>query len=220
MIDIGVKISTLRQGLGLSQDAFAAKLGYSKAKVQNIEAGKQRVDHEFLTALATIFAVDMNDLLGFTPLGGSRDVNITTPEFIPIPRYSVQASAGQGALVDGEETTGFYAFNQKWLARRGLNAANLAVIAVRGDSMEPRLTSGDLILIDRAQRQIADGVAYVVRLGDDLVVKHIQRTSARTISLISANQLYPIQHVELAALGELAGQIEVIGRVMASMHEW
>ena len=140
--------------------------------------------------------------------------------FFPIPRFSIEASAGPGTAAESEETTGFYAFNQKWLARRGLNPANLAVIAVRGDSMEPKLAEGDLILIDRAQRQIADGRAFVLRIDSDLLVKHIQRIGPGTISLISANRLYPPREVAIADLDGDCNQIEIIGRVVASMHEW
>ena len=55
---------------------------------------------------------------------------------------------------------------------------------MRGDSMEPRLSEGDLILVDRAQQQISDGIAYVLRLGDDLLVKYVQRLGASTVSLL------------------------------------
>lgn len=134
-----------------------------------------------------------------------------------VPRFSVEASAGHGATALDEETTGYYAFNRKWLARRRLSPANLAVVAVRGDSMEPRLTNGDLILVDRSQREIADGLAYVMRIDNDLLVKNVQRIRAGVVALLSANTFYPPREVSLS---DIDGQIEVIGRVVASMHEW
>lgn len=217
MSDMSKNISDFRQRLGLSQDAFATRIGYPKAKVQNIEAGKQRADHDFLAAVAIEFTANLNDLLGVPSAPPSNAVNITPDEFAQIPRYQVEASAGCGALVEAEETSGFYAFNLKWLARRGLKPAHLCVISVRGDSMEPRLADGDLILVDRAQRQIADGLAYVMRIGDDLLVKNVQRIDAARIALLSANTLYPPRELDLENLGPDA---EVIGRVVASMQEW
>lgn len=150
-------------------------------------------------------------------MASSGAVNDTLNEFAQIPRYQVEASAGCGALVEAEETSGSYAFNLKWLARRGLKPSHLCVISVRGDSMEPRLADGDLILVDRAQRQIADGLAYVMRIDNDLIVKNIQRVRPGVIALLSANTLYPPRELDLENLGPDA---EVIGRVVASMQEW
>lgn len=144
-------------------------------------------------------------------------ISATAPDFIPIPRFAVDAAAGPGALVDTETQTGFYAFNRSWLARRHLDPKSLAVISVRGDSMEPRLSDGDLILVDRAQKQISDGIAYVLRLGSDLLVKYVQRIGPGAISILSANTLYPPREIDIAALD---GELEIIGRVIASMHEW
>ncbi len=138
-------------------------------------------------------------------------------DFLPIPRFSVDASAGGGALVDKETQTGFYAFNRRWLDRRQLDPGSLAVIAVRGDSMEPKLSDGDLILVDRAQRQIADGIAYVLRIDTDLLVKNVQRVRPGVIALLSANALYPPREIDAEGLD---GEVEIIGRVVASMHEW
>jgi len=120
-------------------------------------------------------------------------------------------------LVDEETQTGFYAFNRRWLDRRQLNQKSLAVIAVRGDSMEPKLSDGDLILVDRVQRQIADGIAYVLRLGSDLLVKYVQRIGPDRVSLISENRRYPPREI---AAKDTGGDVEIIGRVVASMHEW
>ena len=212
---------------------FSEAIGISYRTVQNYIGEERAVGSDFLTAYSARLGISATWIL--TGLGdplltekhpneggdfSGREHQTVAPDFVSVPRYAVEASAGDGALPGDEETTGFYAFNRKWLARRGLSPANLAVISVRGDSMVPRLSEGDLILIDRAQRQITDGRVFVVRLGTDLLVKHVQRLGPDSISLISANKLYPPREVALSALGDQAGQIEVIGRVVASMHEW
>lgn len=134
-----------------------------------------------------------------------------------MPRYAVEASAGHGALPGDEETTGFYAFNRKWLARRGLNPDRLAIISVKGDSMEPGFCHNDLILVDQAQDQPTDGLVFVFRLGAELFVKHVQRLPDGGMQLISANKLYPPIVVDA---GKAKNGFQVIGRVVASMHEW
>ena len=90
----------------------------------------------------------------------SREVAIH-PDFVAIPRYDVEAAAGSGgAFVDQEVGTGYYAFGRLWLRRRGLIVGKLSVISVTGDSMEPDLREGDLVLIDHAQTRPRDGLIY------------------------------------------------------------
>lgn len=215
MTDIHARIRSVREDLGLTRKAFGTSIGASEAKVQALETGRQRVDHPILEALSRNLGVDTNWLL----LGGDNHHSITSicDDFIPIARYAVDAAAGDGALVDSEDQTGFYAFNRSWLERRKLSPDQLAVISVRGDSMEPRLADGDLILVDQAQNQIVDGVTYVVRLGNDLLVKYVQRISPDAVSLLSENRRYPPREITLATMGD---QAAIIGRVVASMHEW
>ncbi|KMW60753.1 putative phage repressor [Candidatus Rhodobacter oscarellae] len=83
--------------------------------------------------------------------------------------------------------------------------------------MEPKLSDGDLILVDQAQVEIADGITYVIRLGNDLLVKYVQRISPDAVSLLSENNRYPPREISLATIGE---DTAIIGRVVASMHEW
>lgn len=218
MSEFSANISHLRAQMGLSRASLAEKLGVSPDKIKHVETGHQRADHELLFALRTRLGVDLNALIGgdtsgqILPMSSERD-----PDFVSVRRFSVEVAAGEGALVQDEDCTGFYAFNRKWLARRNLSPASLVVVAVRGDSMEPRLSSGDLILVDRAQSQISDGLAYVIRIDNDLMVKNVQRIRPGIVALISANTFYPPREVNLS---ELDGQLEVIGRVVASMHEW
>ena len=201
--------------LGLSRAAFGEALGVKADKVKHIETGFQRADHEFLAALRAVYGVDLNTL--FSPRTDMENIAHTaTPEFIPIPRYTVEASAGHGALVQEEEGSGYYAFNRKFLERRGLKPDMLSVISVRGDSMEPDLRSGDLILLNRADIEPVDGKIYAVRFDCDLFVKRIQRLPGNGLMLVSSNPTYQPITVDAGTLGD----IQIIGRVVNSTHEW
>lgn len=204
------------------------RTGVKYRTIQNYLADDRGIGSDFLTALSTQLNVSASWVLtGDGPMylsaihpNEGTDIHTkstASSDFIPIPRLSVEAAAGVGALVDDELQSGFYAFNRSWLERRQLQPSTLSVIAVRGDSMEPKLSDGDLILVDRAQRQIADGISYVIRLGSDLLVKYVQRLGPNTISLISENRRYPPREIDIEAVN---GEVEIIGRVVASMHEW
>ena len=58
MSGIGEKIRAVREARGLSRKAFAVRTGVSEAKVQAVEIGKQRADHEFLTSIVRNLGVD------------------------------------------------------------------------------------------------------------------------------------------------------------------
>lgn len=211
---------------GMNIKEFAEALGVSYRTVQNYISGERGIGSDFLAAAAERLGVSATWILtgmgeplvtANHPIECLSDGKNTVSDFDLIPRHQVAASAGHGATVADEAVSGHYAFNRKWLTRRNLNPKTLAVISVRGDSMEPRLRDGDLIVLDKSQTEIADGRAFVLRLGTDLVVKYIQRIGASRISLLSANTFYPPREIDL---DKIDGEAEIIGRVVASMQEW
>ncbi len=130
------------------------------------------------------------------------DPRSESQDFIPILRFAVEASAGPGSLPDNEETSGFHVFNKMWLARRRLAPAGVTAVAVGGDSTEPTLSNGDL------------------RLGDDLLVKHILRLGPATVAPVSANTAHAPREVRIDEFANDDPTFALIGRVVASMHEW
>lgn len=211
---------------GMNIKEFSDALGVSYRTVQNYISGERGIGSDFLAAASERLGVSATWILtgigdpiiaSNHPIGCSLGVKNTVSDFEQIPRYQVDAAAGHGVTVEDEAVSGHYAFNRKWLTRRNLNPKNLAVISVRGDSMEPRLRDGDLIVLDKSQTDIADGRAFVLRLGTDLVVKYIQRLGASRIALLSANTFYPPREIDL---DKIDSDVMIIGRVVASMQEW
>jgi len=212
--DIHSRIREVREDKGLTRKAFGTAIGASEAKVQALENGRQRVDHPILEALSRNLGVDVNWLL----LGGDNhhSASVLDSGFLSIQRFDVGASAGTGSLVEAEVGTGHYAFNRSWLKRRGLNPDDLAVISVRGDSMEPELNDNDLILLDRSLTSPKDGEMFVVRYAGDLFVKRVQVMPFGGYTLSSTNKFYSRIVVETNE----AIDLKFIGKVVASMHEW
>ncbi|APX17807.1 hypothetical protein BWR17_18115 (plasmid) [Phaeobacter inhibens] len=225
MTDLSANFAKIRQDLGLSRAAFASRLGVSADKIKHVESGHQRADHELLFALGSEFDVDLNALLGLEAKRQSLPASCgwqnlppeADPEsdFVHVRRYDISVSAGNGRQATDENVVGHYAFSRRWLTRRNLNPDNLAVVRVAGDSMEPKLSNGDLAVIDTTATEMKDGVTYVFRLGDDLLIKRLQILPQRQVNLCSHNPEYSPIQVELAS-----GELTSIGRVVASMHEW
>ena len=83
--------------------------------------------------------------------------------------------------------------------------AKLAIIPCAGNSMEPTIKEGDLIVFQQDFSQI-EGAVYVCRYDDELFVKRLRKRP--TIALISDNKDYdPIEIQE-------AEEIEILGRVV------
>jgi len=130
--------------------------------------------------------------------------------FIMVPRYDVRASAGGGALIHSELIVDHLAFRQEWVLKMGLMRQKLALIEVHGDSMEPALCNGDLVLIDlRACELSADGI-YVIQHRGHLLVKRIQSKLDGRVIIKSDNPAY---EPEILGPDEAEGLI-VVGRVV------
>ena len=130
--------------------------------------------------------------------------------FIPIPRIDVQASAGYGNLATHEETIGMLSFRETWLAGRGINPHTAKVISAKGDSMEPTIRDGDILLIDGSVNHVADHGIYIVIVSGMVLVKRIQISSDQSIVLKSDNGMYNDESFDASRKHEL----EIAGRVM------
>lgn len=126
-----------------------------------------------------------------------------------VPIYDVSAAAGAGAFVEGEQVADHLLVRADWL--RELvgylpSSDKVAIIQVQGDSMEPTLSPGDLILVERrtyTREELTDGI-YVVRLEGALLVKRLQFVPGG-IALISDNERYERQVVS---------DVDVVARVI------
>ena len=101
------------------------------------------------------------------------------------------AAAGGGAVVEEERIKAYMAFRKDWIhGRLGMKPADLFAVHVTGDSMEPTLKAGDVILINRARSLPVDGCLYLIRIDDSLVVKRIQLQPGGQIQALSDNPAY------------------------------
>ncbi|WP_235819016.1 XRE family transcriptional regulator [Brucella pseudogrignonensis] len=132
------------------------------------------------------------------------------PGFTLVPRLDVEASAGPGALAHNEQAIDYLAFQESWLRARKINPSYARVLTAKGDSMEPTIRNGDVLLVDTSINHILDNTIYVIVYGDILLVKRVHSRLNGTVQLISDNPLYPPEEV---TAGEIE-QLHVAGRVM------
>ncbi|MFV0600947.1 MAG: S24 family peptidase [Brachymonas sp.] len=134
-----------------------------------------------------------------------------TDEFIHVPRYDVQASAGNGSLVHDESVVDHLAFKRDWVVRTlGLDPKRLALIDVAGDSMSPTINDGDLILLDTRPAQSRTEGIYVINLGGSLLVKRIRMRLSGVVDVVSDNERYGTETIS----GEQLTSLQIVGRVV------
>lgn len=152
-----------------------------------------------------ILGRDLSDKHGYIPS--------LMPNFCLIPRYDVEVSAGSGIVPDSELESGALAFSEDWIRKQHLNKQSLALVSVTGDSMEPRLKTNDLVLIDMSKKSIVSGQAFVIRINEELLVKYLQQLPNGQIQVNSQNPIYTPYIVE-------ASELIIIGQVVASSQTW
>lgn len=133
---------------------------------------------------------------------------------ISLKIHDIEVEAGDGAVVPSFEKAykdGEMPFPAQWLRREFGDITKLRLVKVRGESMVPVLSDGDLIMIHVGQTDIVSGIA-VVRQADQLQVKRLVRDGNNVI-LQSDNPAYPTVIIDLSDDAKRDG-FEVIGRVV------
>lgn len=132
-------------------------------------------------------------------------------DFVQVPRYEVKASAGGGTVIHSEQIVDYLSFKSEWVRNSlGVSVQDLALINVKGDSMEPSLSNEDLILVDMRTRGVEDNAVYVLQFNGTLLVKRLQRRFDGSVVIMSDNPRYSSETLT----GEAVELLKVIGRVV------
>jgi phage repressor protein C with HTH and peptisase S24 domain len=101
------------------------------------------------------------------------------PEFAPVARVLLKVSAGvTGFRVEHMEGNGPPVFFRvDWINARGYKAEKLMALKVSGESMEPGLWDGDLVVINSADTQPTDGEVFVANYEGEVVIKRLERNA-------------------------------------------
>lgn len=142
--------------------------------------------------------IDTGAVGAATKLKAERgDPSISVDDFVYVPFYDVRASAGHGAFVASAGTARHYAFDREWLARQiGVSPHRLALIPISGNSMEPELHDGDMVMIDRGDIERPREGVYVFEVDDSLFVKRLFLRGDRLV-IESSNADFPPREISL-----------------------
>ncbi len=165
-------------------------------------------DAKGLARLARLTGTTVDYLiLGIGPESGDWETRLSdVPEgSIRVPIYPTAIAAGGGRAALEAEPDRHVTWPADHLRRFGA-PQDLKLFPVVGDSMEPEIQDGGLVLINEGERAPRDGIV-LARLGDDLLIKRMRLLGGGRAELVSSNPVYPAISVNLAA-----DDFEIIGK--------
>lgn len=178
-------------------------------------------------------AAEIAEALGWELyLGPKREIaklDIETADLPPdgfsmIRRADVRASAGSGLHVVDEAPMEPVAFRTDWLIRKGIRPSEAVIIEARGDSMEPRISDGDLVLVDTSKTTLQPvhsnsmshmTKVWVIRKGEELFIKRVAwHPTEQLLYLVSDNVTFG----NSIYMGEQIEDITVVGEAVWWAH--
>ena len=203
------RLKELRKRSGFSQKSLSVQLGVSQQAVGKWETGRSSPDPDTLARLAALLGTSIDDLMGLAAVAPA----VASQRFFggyeesPIPVVGT-VRAGFGALAFEEDYGVEYA--------RVKDPASYFYLVVKGDSMEPRISDGDLALVHR-QSTLENGDLGVMVYGDEgegTLKKYVLRGNA--VVLQPFNPAYEPKVLR----GEELDKLFIAGKVVETKAKW
>jgi phage repressor protein C with HTH and peptisase S24 domain len=226
-MDYADKIKLLRVFEDKNQTTFAEETGIPLSTLKKVEAGisnagfslvEKIIQHPSYQQYALWFLLGQTATSAkqFSPLEPASECsNLNdwhSDDYVNLPFYEVAASAGVGLLAEVEEYPRTISFEPNWLRNEiGVCPNNVFLMLVDGDSMQPTLKNGSMIMVNRDVDNLSDGI-YVMRYDNNLLVKRLQMLPGGIIRVKSDNSMYDPWEINKSQLdGE---ELALIGRVV------
>ena len=210
-----------------SADRLARAMGVSPSAFRKWLRGEAEPSRERLVALSDAAKVGIAwlakgegpppSLPTETPAGGrgrtaEAERGLDVSAFIVLPKRVETAAAGTGGSAQlPRPDTEYIAFRHDWLrSALGIEPQNLILETAVGESMQPTIRHGDLLLVNTTDRTCSSFGVYVLEINGERLVKRVQRKLDGSLVLISDNEAYQPDLVS----GDMLPDVTVIGRVV------
>ncbi|MDD3815670.1 MAG: LexA family transcriptional regulator [Desulfocapsaceae bacterium] len=141
-------------------------------------------------------------------------LNQNNAVFISIPKFAARLSGDHGSFQDIDLIESNMMFHKNFLMKHG-NPDQMALFEVIGNSMNPFLYNGDVVLVNLSKNNftdIIDGKAYAFRDDQTVKVKRLSFQGAKLIATSENSLLYPPYTVDTE-------NFSLIGEVLWVGHE-
>ena len=154
-------IAVLRKENKMGQQALAKILGVSRSTISMWEIGASQPDNEMLANMAELFNTSIDYILGRSERSSGIWVPVLGHVAAGIPIEAVED------ILDYEEIS-------QAMASQGEHFA----LKIKGDSMEPRIKDGDVVIVRKQDHADNGDIAVVLVNGDEATVKRIKKRPA------------------------------------------
>lgn len=162
---IGNNIRRARELKGLTQYELAKRMGYkSRSTIARIENGDNDVSQSKLKKFADILDVSIDFLLD----DGKDKASVSRPKGVRIPVLgNVAAGIPITAVTDVED----------WeeIPEKLASSGTYFALRIKGQSMEPRIKDGDVVIVKQQEDVDSGDVAIVLVNGDEATVKEVKK---------------------------------------------
>lgn len=203
------RLSQIMSDTGVSAAELSRKTGISEAVISQYRSGKYEPKQDRLEEFAKAFNVSEAWLMGYdVPMDRKENIS-TLSHSIKIPVFgNVAAGIPIEAITDFDpEDPDDWEDIPEIMSRGGEYIA----LRLKGDSMEPRMRSGDVVIVRLQPTVDSDDIAVVCINGDDATCKKIRITD-KGIFLISLNPAYEPMFYSQDDIDQLP--IRIIGKVV------
>lgn len=189
--DLGNKVKSARNNLGLSQEELANRVGYkTKGSIARIENGERDLPIDKLKLLAKALNTTPEYLVGWniesTKQKAQSNITHFTNDLISMPLFS-SISAGYGAIIDN-----CFIDNEEIEYIPMIQFPNWQycfAVRVKGDSMCPKICDGDIVVIN-TQFSIENNQIGAFMIDDEAFLKRKKISNDNTLLLVSNNDNY------------------------------
>ncbi len=203
-MSIGEFIKARRKEMGLSVDELARKIGKNRATVYRYESSYiEKLPSDVLIPLASALLVTPADLIANGESNGTAPTrkpweglkNIVPPEDLEVRKVPLLGTIAAGKPIFSDE-------HIETMIPCKDSRIDFA-LQIQGDSMiDAEYYDGDIVFI-HSQPMVDNGQIAAVRVDDSATLKRFYKEND-SVTLMSANPLYPPMHFDSSNCDEIA----------------
>lgn len=187
-MNTGQRIKKIRLEKNLTLEEIAKKIGVSKATVQRYESGViANIPQENIEKIAEAMDISPSYLMGWSKhpkLQNLKDMGKTV-------RIPVVGSIRAGSPTEAIDLEDYDRFEEIFVS--DMKGSVCVGLKISGDSMEPKFSDGDVVIIRRQQTCESGDIVAVIIGGLDATIKELKK-EREGIRLIPLNPAYSVQY--------------------------
>lgn len=216
-LNIGEKIKLLRHLKGFRQEDLAKKTGLTQSYISNIEKGAEP-SIKTLSKIANALGMTLQELISWTPEKETKEtlrrrierleaLLLASKEIAVIPVYNRVNAGFPDAIPDPEYIEGH-------IFVPGIKEKDAFGFIVEGNSMEPTLHEGDIIVVSRYKTPTKKDIVFVVLKDGSVTVKRYSPTNGQVVLIPDNPEYDPMIYKpeDVSFIGVVVARVEVFNK--------